>query len=181
MSGSLNGSLTQLANSASGDHAGGIWVKHGITGGAETMTATYSGAARGTMGCTEVSGAGASLYAGPNVQAAPGTGTNAITAGSVTTTQANAYCSAITINLNAGTGAIAAGTGWTSGASTDGGYQKNWEDQIKSTAGSVSGTFTAYVSDGGNTYGTVLGCVEASGGGGGGVGLHTLGLLQVGK
>lgn len=79
-------------------------------------------------------------------QSYPGTGTNAVTSGNITTTQNNDYLFGVTNNAsNDGGFAPTAGTGYTLRAYDENGPQS--EDAVQSSAGSVAATFTS--TDGG--------------------------------
>ncbi len=121
---------------------------------APTVTVTFSAAAAfAAMTIVEYTGLATSAldkYNG-NAQVDPGNSTDAVTSGAVTTTTNGQLIVCVTLiqdNGNVGT----AGTGFTSiDTQTAGGFLgMNVEEQRQTSAGSITGTFTAAPSIGGN-------------------------------
>lgn len=114
-----------------------------ITGGALTVTSNSTSnvvAVARTVVC-EVSGANTSTPLDKHAiqtQALPGTGTDALTSGSVTTTTNGQYVYGATVV--GGNDTLTAGTGFTGYDST---ANTMAEDQVQSSAGAIAGTFTA--------------------------------------
>ena len=118
-----------------------------VTAGATTFTATLSSAATLAMAFgAEFSGV---LTTSPldvhaaQTQTTPGTGANAITSGSVTTTHANELIVGGTVNRSgaAGAGTITIGTGFTLGQSVANTLTSEY--QVQAAAGSIAATFKA--------------------------------------
>lgn len=150
-----------------GSNTIGIGIFHTIAGssGACTVTVTLTGNAnRKAAIIHEVSGVAASSYrdqyAGQS-QSNPGTGSNAVTSGSVTTTTDGQYIFGFTGDAGYSTGK-AAGTGFTL-RETDAGMDiASSEDQIQTSAGSIAATFTI---DGFAVIATAICTFKAAGGG----------------
>jgi hypothetical protein len=136
-----------------------------VTGtGTATITVTLSGAATGTVyiACNEVSGLNGTVDKHTlQAQSAPGTGTNAITSGSVTTTVNGDYLWGWTTDTNANCSALNAGTsgsGYTLRTSTNT-ANRNTEDQVQASAGAIAATFTC-TGGGGDTFETGILAME---------------------
>lgn len=117
-------------------------------GGATTVTATFSASVgNSTIFIHEATGL---LTSGSldqhvlNAQTAPGTGGDAVTSTSVTTTGNNEYCAGFTVERSGG-GALTAGTGWTQRESGTNIFMS--EDQVQTSAGPIAATFTISPSD----------------------------------
>jgi hypothetical protein len=121
---------------------------------ASTITATFSGSVnRAGISCREFSGASTSApldTSAINSQSFPGTGTDALTSTSFTTTGTGDYIWGATYDTNANSPTFTAGTGFSggslatgTGAAASGPYS---EYKIQSAAGSIAATFTSSVS-----------------------------------
>lgn len=114
------------------------------TAGADTVTVTFAGAVTyASLQCAEYSGVATSSaldQATSNSQTDPGTATNAITSGNVTTTTAGQLILGWTSALVVGAGTVSAGTGYTGRTNVFG--DTLFEDQVQSSAGSIAATFT---------------------------------------
>lgn len=117
---------------------------HNTTAGANTVTVTFAGAVTyASLQIAEYSGVATSSpldKTASNSQTAPGTGTDAITSGSVTTTTDGQLILGWTTALTVGAGTVSAGTGFTGRINVFG--DTLFEDRVQSSAGSVSATFT---------------------------------------
>lgn len=152
-----------------------LQVFHTIAGSSAacTVTATLSGNAnRKAIVVHEVSGVQTTAgyrdkYAGQS-QSNPGTGSNAVTSGSVTTTTDGQYIFGATGDPGYSTGKTQ-GTGYTL-QETDGVMSiLTSEDQVQTSAGSIAATFTI---DGFAVISTAIATFKAAGGGGGGSATH---------
>lgn len=121
-------------------------------GGTPTITLTLTNACGyRSLVAHEVSGLDATAPLDQHTivnQASPGTGTDGVTTGNVTTTTDGQYIFGATHLNNTTTQTIAAGTGFTGRESNSGGGDTppfRSEDQIQSVAGSVAATFTLTV------------------------------------
>ena len=146
----LGNTYNPIANNHVRDATAGQWTSvyyaKNITGGACTITATFA-ASRSFRRIVvhEVSGldttAPLDQSTGQN-QVSPGTGTDAVTSGSVTTTTNGQYIFATSMD-DSGSNNYNAGTGFTGrelsiGASAP----MASEDQVQGSAGAIAGTFT---------------------------------------
>lgn len=161
----LNGSYTQLNDTTvSGSAIYHFWV-YCPTGGANTVTVTFSSASayRGIF-IAEIGGSSgldtAGTYHAGNYQASPGGGTNAVTSGTLTPSVQPGLAVGVTFDANLGA-SFTAGTGFTAfyptantfWTFTTGANRGQAEYQVYSSTSSVPATFTA--STGGATTGTV--------------------------
>jgi hypothetical protein len=117
---------------------------------ADTVSCNFSTAAMGkSIVVHEVSGVDTSLPLDGHrmtVRNAPGSGANAITSGSITTTAAGDYILGFTFNSSANQADWSAGTGFTMRQNLRlGSYTAASEDAIQSAPGPVAATFTATV------------------------------------
>ncbi len=128
-----------------------------IAGGANTVTATFSAAICCRLIIVhEISGADTAAPLDGNfgqLQAAPGTGVNAVTTGNMTTTANGDYIFGATSDSAQATNqTISAGTGETirenNSQAAIGGNATASEDKIQATAGAVASTFTFNVAGG---------------------------------
>ncbi len=114
------------------------------TGGADTVTVTFAGAVTyASLQCAEYSGVATSSpldQATSNSQTDPGTASNAVTSGNVTTTTNGQLIVGWSTALVVGTETITAGTGFTGRTNVFG--DTLHEDQVQSTAGVIAATFT---------------------------------------
>jgi hypothetical protein len=126
-----------------------IYAKN-IAGGACTITVTFT-ASRSNRGITiaEYSGADTSApldQSVSNFQTSPGTGTDAVTSTTKTTTANGELIAGIYTDSTSGAGTtVSAGTGFTKQEDTGGtagAIQIVYEDQIQSSSGSIAATFT---------------------------------------
>ena len=123
-----------------------------ITNGPQTFTATFASAV-GVQGisCDEFSGVATTLALDVHAmtpQSAVGTGANAISSASVTTTAAGELIVAATFDVGNGSATISAGTAFTLRQNdTSGGVHSATESLVQSAAGSVAGTFTGASAD----------------------------------
>ena len=134
-----------------------------ISGGACSITVTMSGTAvLLAVRLHEISGAATASpldqHAGA-VQSSPGTGANAVTTGSVTTTTNGQYIFAAMVST--GTSTPSAGTGYTGVGGTGSGIS---EYQVQGSAGSIAGTFTQ-ATEGFNVASILMTFKEDAGGG----------------
>lgn len=122
--------------------AAAMFYAKNISGGADTVTATFSGSVSPRrIVIHEVSGADTTApldVSAMLAQSDPGTGTDAVTSGSVTTTASGDYIFGATADVSQGTTPVA-GTGFTS---REGANVMRSEDQIQASAGSIAATFT---------------------------------------
>jgi hypothetical protein len=149
-----------------------VWSAANSPAGANTITVTFSASTQlRTIACSEYSGIATSseidATAG-NTQVAPGTGTDAVTSTSLTTTQANdlVYGAALAV---CGLGTFNSGTGLTSRAGPlfDGAFKcLRIEDLNQAGAGSVAATWTN-TDAGASNSAIAVAFKEASAGGGG--------------
>lgn len=112
-----------------------------VLGGANTVTATFSGSISSVICVQEISGANASSpldQSALNAQTNPGTGTDAVTSGTVTTTTAGQYIFGFSGDSNSGA-TFTQGTGFTA---ADVGNAGAAEYQVQGAAGSLAATFT---------------------------------------
>jgi hypothetical protein len=116
-----------------------------VTGtGTATITLTVTGGtASVNLMCHNISGTAASPYDAGTlvVQASPGSGTNAVTTGNVTTTVNGDYLFVGTWDVGGNSSSIAAGTGYTLRDQISVGGRTT-ESQVQTSAGAVAGTFT---------------------------------------
>ena len=114
------------------------------TGGACTITCTFAGAVTyASMQVAEYSGVATSLpldQTTSNNQTTPGTATDAITSGSVTTTTDGQLIVGWTTALTGGVGTVTAGTNYTARTNIFGDTVD--EDRVQTSAGSIAATFT---------------------------------------
>lgn len=114
------------------------------TGGACTITCTFAGAVTyASMQVAEYSGVATSLpldQTTSNNQTTPGTATDAITSGSVTTTTDGQLIVGWTTALTVGVGTVTAGTNYTARTNIFGDTVD--EDRVQTSAGSIAATFT---------------------------------------
>ena len=113
-----------------------------VSSGACTVTANFSASALAFVTAHEVSGTNTTNSNdgnAANTQAAPGTGTDAVTSTSITTTTNGAYIFGASMGTNVGS-AINAGTGFTLREQAAAGFTT--EDLVQTSAGSIAATFT---------------------------------------
>lgn len=135
---------TATANTDGSTYAFGAYYVANISGGANTVTATLTAAHTfALLSVHEYSGV---ITTSPldqatfNFQATPGTGTNAITSGNVTTTTDGQLIFGCAGSTEANTGVVSAGTNYT--------IRQNplndnpSEDRVQASAGSTAATFT---------------------------------------
>lgn len=112
--------------------------------GADTVTVTFAGAVTyASLQCAEYSGVAAVSpldQSTSNNQTTPGTGSNAITSGNVTTTTNGQLIVGWTTAFTVGVGTVSAGTGYTGRTNVFG--DTIFEDQVQSSAGAIAATFT---------------------------------------
>lgn len=113
-----------------------------LAGGSTTVTANLSASGRAILDVHEVSGCATTQDEGDNTnsQTTPGTGTDAVTSGTVVTTVNGDYIFGASIST-ALSGAISSGTGFSEGPNT-GGNSVQSEYMVQSVAGTVAATFT---------------------------------------
>lgn len=115
------------------------------TGGADTVTVTFAGAITyASLQCSEYSGVATSSPLdkfASNSQTTPGTGANAVTSGSVTTTTDGQLIVGWSTALTVGAGTTSAGTGFTGRTNVFG--DTLCEDQVQTSAGAIAATFTS--------------------------------------
>lgn len=115
------------------------------TGGADTVTVTFAGAITyASLQCSEYSGVATSSPLdkfASNSQTTPGTGANAVTSGSVTTTTDGQLIVGWSTALTVGAGTTSAGTGFTGRTNVFG--DTLCEDQVQTSAGGIAATFTS--------------------------------------
>lgn len=127
-----------------------------VTGtGTATITLTLSGVAAGNVNimCHDISGiaTGSPLDTSALVnQASPGTGTNGVTTGNVTTTVNGDYLFAWCWDIGGNASSTAAGTGYTLRDTINAGGRRT-ESQVQSSSGAAAGTFTT-TGGGGDTW-----------------------------
>lgn len=113
-------------------------------GGADTVTVTFAGTVTyASLQCAEYSGVATSAaldQATSNSQTDPGTATDAITSGNVTTTTNGQLILGWTSALAVGAGTVSAGTSYTGRQNVFG--DTLFEDRVQTTAGSIAATFT---------------------------------------
>jgi len=141
--------LGDTVNDAGNNQALTSFYLIGATNGPSTITATISVAVTfRRILADEFSGITVNDGHTGQFQAAPGTGTNAISSGSITPTASGDLIYGATVNTNGATGAnFTAGTGYTlqqSGATTDL-LNMASESQVQSVAAAISATFTRAV------------------------------------
>jgi len=90
-----------------------------------------------------------------SAQNGPGTGTDAITSGSVTTTQNGDYIFGWTVNDGANSATLAAGTGYMARVSIGGGVTALSEEMVQPAAGTIAATFTGSPGFGNYTTGII--------------------------
>lgn len=121
-----------------------IFYYANTTAGADTVTVTFLGAITyASLQCSEYSGVATSSPLdkfASNSQTDPGTASNAVTSGSVTTTTDGQLIVGWTSALVVGTETITAGTGFTGRTNVFG--DTLHEDQVQATAGAIAATFT---------------------------------------
>lgn len=114
------------------------------TAGADTVTVTFVGAVTyASLQCAEYSGLASSSpldQTTSNSQTDPGTASNAITSGNVTTTTDGQLILGWTSALVVGAGTVSAGTGYTGRSNVFG--DTLFEDQVQTSAGTIAATFT---------------------------------------
>lgn len=113
--------------------------------GADTVTVTFAGTiAYASLQCAEYSGVATSSPLDQAVsqnQTDPGTGTDAVTSGNVTTTTDGQLIVGWSTALVVGAGTLTAGTGYT--GRTNVFNDTLHEDRVQTTAGSIAATFTS--------------------------------------
>lgn len=147
--------VAQVQNTSSGGARVEVWYAMNANAGANTPTVNYSGIiAFGAWMIHAYSGAavaGALDVLAAQAQTDPGTGADAVTSGTNTTTQNNELIFGCTAEAT-GTGAVAPGTNFTQ--REDPTADSPTEDRILATAGSVAATFTT--TDATAFYATVM-------------------------
>jgi hypothetical protein len=121
-------------------------IGHTTAGATSTCTVTlsYTVAGSALIEIYTLSGtSGIDISSVLNPQQAPGTGTNAVTSGAITTTVANDLCYGLTTDASENGGTLSAGTNiaWTLGSQNTSGAIGN-EYFVKATTGSITSTFT---------------------------------------
>jgi hypothetical protein len=113
-------------------------------GGADTVTVTFAGAITyASLQCSEYSGVQTSSpldQTTSNNQTDPGTGTDAVTSGNVTTTTDGQLIVGFSTALVVGAGTLSAGTNYTARTNVFG--DTLCEDRVQTSAGSIAATFT---------------------------------------
>ena len=121
-----------------------IFYYANTTAGADTVTVTFLGAITyASLQCSEYSGVATSSPLdkfASNSQTDPGTASNAVTSGSVTTTTDGQLIVGWTSALVVGSGTVSAGTGYT--GRTNVFNDTLHEDRVQASAGSIAATFT---------------------------------------
>lgn len=121
-----------------------IFYYANTTAGADTVTVIFAGAITyASLQCSEYSGVATSSPLdkfASNSQTDPGTGANAVTSGSVTTTTDGQLIVGWSSALVVGTETITAGTGFTGRTNVFG--DTLHEDQVQTSAGAIAATFT---------------------------------------
>lgn len=143
------GIYTIVGNPTTGS-SGRVAMAYSVVGstGSCTVTANFSGSQFAKIIAHEIYGVNTSSPLDNNqhvlnYQAAPGTGTNAITSGSITTTQNGDYIFGATVAEDCSEGGtLSAGTGYASRAlDSSGSCSMSTEDIIQTSAGSIAATF----------------------------------------
>ena len=161
--------LADTAVGFAGDSHATYYAKN-ITGGACTVTVTLTASVGyRSLVVHEASGLDTTAPLDQhviNTQTTPGTGANAVTSGSVTTTTDGQYIFGATHVNNVGAGVtVTPGTGLTGRESIDGGADSaplESEDLIQTSAGAIAATFTQSVD---NNVTTAIMTFKAAGGG----------------
>lgn len=121
-----------------------IFYYPNTTGGADTVTVTFLGAITyASLQCSEYSGVATSSpldKTASNSQTDPGTATDAVTSGNVTTTTNGQLILGWSSALVVGAGTLTAGTGYTGRTNVFG--DTLMEDRVQTSAGSIAATFT---------------------------------------
>lgn len=149
-------------------HRGAMFYAENASGGACTVTLTMSSSVDTYMLVSEASGvltSGAFDGSAMNVQGSPGTGTDAVTSTSITTTADGDFIFCATQAAPGFSPTMTPGTGYTGRESGSNGLRL--ADRVQTSAGSIACTFT---SDNSGNIETITGVMafKASGGGGGG-------------
>ena len=114
------------------------------TGGADTVTVTFAGAITyASLQCSEYSGVATASpldQTASNSQTDPGTATDAVTSGSVTTTTNGQLIVGFSTALVVGAGTLSAGTNYTGRTNVFG--DTLYADRVQTSAGSIAATFT---------------------------------------
>jgi hypothetical protein len=121
--------------------------------GTLTITGNFSGTVASSVkiGCADIENAATSSIIDQhvaNTQSSPGTGTNAVTTGNITTAVSGDYLFVWNVDCNGNVATISAGTGYT--IRNGGTNNQAIEDQVQASAGIIAGTFT-YSSGGADT------------------------------
>lgn len=120
-----------------------IFYYPNTTGGADTVTVTFLGAITyASLQCSEYSGVATSSpldQTTSNSQTDPGTATDAVTSGNVTTTTNGQLILGWTVAVD-GTSTVSAGTSYTGRTNVFG--DTIHEDLVQTSAGSIAATFT---------------------------------------
>lgn len=169
---SLSNTYTRLHNPT--DHIivrSAMFYAVNISGGACTLTFTFSAATASAQIIHEASGVDAAPFDGSvlNAQDNIGTSADAATSTAITTTAAGDYIFGAASEWSSG-GAVTQGTGFTTagnGNNASGGFMRG-EYLIQSGAGSIAATFTMGASGSYSTNGIMA--FKASGGGGATIG-----------
>lgn len=154
---------------AAGPDANGVWgepfVLENANAGTHNITVTTTGGNSTFAVATEVGSSGAGAFSGANsaAQSSPGTGTDAISSGSVTVT---GTCTLLAMSTDSAVVNVvdepAVGTGFTSRASGASAVIGSWTLESKSVAANAAGTFTAIL--GLSQYITAAVAIKNSGG-----------------
>lgn len=114
------------------------------TGGADTVTVTFAGTITyASLQCSEYSGVATASpldQTASNIQTDPGTATDAVTSGSVTTTTNGQLIVGFSTALVVGAGTLSAGTNYTGRTNVFG--DTLYADRVQTSAGSIAATFT---------------------------------------
>lgn len=143
---STGGNVTDTGPTGQGAAASSTQTGHIVltTGGSCSLSTGWTGAGSMNVAFLVVRGSsGVDVTSTLNNQNGPGTGTNAITSPSVTTTGTNRLCVGGSTDANISGGTLTAGTSpiaWTLGAEAQ--YHTGNEYAVVSGAGSVTATFT---------------------------------------
>lgn len=121
-----------------------IFYYANTTAGADTVTVTFAGSITyASLQCSEYSGVATSSpldQTTSNSQTDPGTATDAITSGNVTTTTNGQLIVGWTSAIVVAVGTVSAGTNYTGRQNVFG--DTLFEDRVQTTAGSIAATFT---------------------------------------
>lgn len=122
---------------------GALYYAKNISGGADTLTFNFSASVSSAAVVHEASGLDTTAPLDKNAiqgQFAPGGGTDAVTSGSITTTDDGEYIFGSTLNANGST--LTAGTGYTQRTYISGTMEFMSESQVQASAGAIAATFT---------------------------------------